>query len=107
MTEIIISCIIFLVSAVFFCMSILSFCNRGFLFNNAYLYASQTERKFMNKKPYYRQSAITFLLIAVAFLLIGLAVLLELDWLLAVASAIIIGDIIYAAVSSAIIEKKK
>ena len=107
MTEIIISCILFLITAVFIGMSILSFCQKGFLFNNAYLYADEIERKFMNKKPYYRQSAITFILCALIFLFLGLAVLLERDWLLAVAAATVIGTIIYAVVSSVVISKKR
>ena len=49
MIEIIISCILFLITAVFIGMSILSFCQKGFLFNNAYLYADEIERKFINK----------------------------------------------------------
>ncbi|MBQ9195802.1 MAG: DUF3784 domain-containing protein [Clostridia bacterium] len=37
---------------------------KGKLINNAWLYASPEERKRMNKKPYYRQSSVCFLMIA-------------------------------------------
>ena len=46
-------------------ISILSFKEKGFLFNNAYIWASKQERDAMDKKSYYRQSAIAFALCAV------------------------------------------
>lgn len=55
-----------------FTISICSWMEKGFLFNNAYIFASEEERKTMNKRPYYRQSAIVFCLLGVLFLLIAL-----------------------------------
>ena len=43
MKEIIIACILFLISGGVFVMSILSFMQKGFLLNNAYIYASKIE----------------------------------------------------------------
>ena len=105
MKEIIITSILFAVSVFLFFMSARSFMEKGFLFNNAYIYASKQEREKMNKKPHYRQSAIVFLLLGLLFLLIALAVLLEANWICYVGIALVIITLIYAIVSSVIIEK--
>lgn len=105
MKEIIIASILFAVSVFLFFMSARSFMEKGFLFNNAYIYASKQEREKMNKKPHYRQSAIVFLLLGLLFLLIALAVLLEANWISYVGIALVIVTLIYAIVSSVIIEK--
>ncbi|MDD2682336.1 MAG: DUF3784 domain-containing protein [Bacilli bacterium] len=105
MKEIIIASILFAVSVFLFFMSARSFMEKGFLFNNAYIYASKQEREKMNKKPYYRQSAIVFLLFGIVFLLLALAVLLEAYWISFVGVAVVIITLIYAIVSSITIEK--
>ena len=105
MKEIIIASILFTVSVFLFFMSVRSFMEKGFLFNNAYIYASKQEREKMNKKPYYRQSAIVFLLFGIVFLLLALAVLLEAYWISFVGVAVVIITLIYAIVSSITIEK--
>ena len=105
MKEIIIASILFAVSVFLFFMSVRSFMEKGFLFNNAYIYASEQEREKMNKKPYYRQSAIVFLLFGIVFLLLALAVLLEAYWITFVGVAVVIITLIYAIVSSITIEK--
>ena len=102
MKEIIIASIPFAVSVFLFFMSVRSFMEKGFLFNNAYIYASKQEREKMNKKPYYHQSAIVFLLFGIVFLLLALAVLREAYWISFVSVAVVI---IYAIVSSITIEK--
>ena len=61
----------------------------------------------MDKKPYYRQSALVFLLIGLIFLLNGLDVLLKTDWILWVVIGIVGGAIVYAIASSVWIEKNK
>lgn len=106
MQEIIIAVILFLISAFVFVMSILSFNEKGFLFNNAYLYASKQKRESMNKKPYYRQSAVVLLMIGIILLLNGLAVLFAIDWIVYIVVAIIFITLIYAIVSSKAIEKQ-
>lgn len=105
MKQIIAAIILFLVSVFAFIMSIRSFLEKGFLFNNAYLYASKYERETMNKKPHYRQSAIVFLSIGLIFLLNGLNMLFQTNWIFYIAITIVIVTLIYAIVSSVMIEK--
>ena len=105
MKEIIIASILFTVSVFLFFMSVRSFMEKGVLFNNAYIYASKQEREKMNKKPYYRQSAIVFLLLGLVFLLNALAVLLKVNWIFYIGVAVVAITLIYAIVSSIIIEK--
>lgn len=107
MKEIIGAGVLFAVSLLLFLLSIRSFRGNGFLLNNAYLYASRQERETMDKKPYYRQTAIVFLLIGLVFLLNGFAVLTHAGWILPVVIAVILVTIVYAIVSSIAIEKKK
>jgi len=99
--------ILFLIAAFAFFMSIRSFHEKGFLFNNAYLYASGKEREAMDKKPYYRQSAVIFALIGIVFLLNGCAVLFAAGWLVSIGTVVVGIAIAYAIVSSIIIEKRK
>ena len=106
MQETIIACILFLLSAGLFVMSVCPFKEKGFLFNNAYIYASKQERENMDKKPYYRQSAIVLLLMGIIFLLNGIIVLFNIKWGFYFVVAIIVVTIIYAIVSSIIIEKR-
>lgn len=106
--EEIVSVIIFLIVSIgAFIISVRSFKEKGFLFNNAYLYASKQERNSMDKKPYYQQSAIVFLLIGIIFLLNAVEVLLNSKWMFYIIIAIIIIMIIYAIASSIMIETKK
>ena len=105
MKEIIIASILFAVSVFLFLMSVRSFMEKGFLFNNAYIYASKQEREKMNKKPHYRQSAIVFLLLGLIFLLNTIAVLLKVNWIFYRVVVVVIITLIYAIVSSIIIDK--
>jgi len=61
----------------------------------------------MDKKPHYRQSAIVFLLISVIFLLNAIEVFLGSGWIFYIVLAVIAVTIIYAIVSSVLIETKK
>lgn len=97
--------ILFIISVLAFVMSIRSFMGKGFLFNNAYIYASEQERESMNKKPFYRQSGIVFLLIGIIFLLNGFNLLSEIKWIFYVIIAIVIITFVYAIVSSVTIDK--
>ena len=105
MKEIVAASILFAVSVFLFFVSVRSFMEKGFLFNNAYIYASKQEREKMNKKPYYRQSAIVFLLLGLVFLLNALAVLLKVNWIFYIGVAVVAITLIYAIVSSIIIDK--
>ena len=107
MKEIILSSILFLIAIGAFVMSYRSFREKGFLFNNAFIYASKQERETMEKKSHYRQSAIVFLMIGVIFLLNGLSVLLAANWIFFFVIAIAIAAIIYAIASSIVIERGK
>ena len=107
MKEIITSCILFIIAIGAFIKSYRSFKEKGFLFNNAYIYASKQERETMNKTPHYRQSAIVFLLIGVIFLLNGVSVLLAANWIFFLVIAIAVVAIVYAIVSSIAIERRK
>ena len=71
------------------------------------LLTSKKERETMNKKPYYRQSAIVFLLIGLIFLLDGLALLLHADWIFNAVGVILAITAIYAIGSGIAMEKKK
>ena len=105
MKELVAASILFAVSIFLFFLSVRSFMEKGFLFNNAYIYASKQEREKMNKKPHYRQSAIVFLLLGLSFLLNALTVLLKVNWIFYIAIAVVIVALIYAIVSSITIEK--
>ena len=107
MKEIITSCILFIIAIGAFIKSYRSFKEKGFLFNNAYTYASKQERETMNKTPHYRQSAIVFFMIGVIFLLNGVSVLLEANWMFLLVIIIVAIAIVYAIVSSIAIERRK
>lgn len=83
------------------------FAGKGFLFNNAFLYATKEERAKMDKKPYYRQSAIVFLALSVVFLLLGLSVILQNGKLQLLELLLLVGVLVYAIVSTIQIEKRK
>ena len=98
-------CVVLAIGA--FIISYFSFREKGFLFNNAYLYASKEERATMDKKPHYRQSAVVFLMIGIMFLLNAVSVFLVNSWISYITIVIAIITIIYAIVSSVAIEKSK
>ena len=107
MKEHIIAGILFAISVFSFWMAIRSFMERGFLFNNAYLFASPKERERMNKGPYYRQSAIVFLLLGLIFALNGIQVLCKAVWIFPVVMLLAVVAVVYAVVSDIVIEKNK
>ena len=107
MEDIVVSSILLAVSLFMFIAGIRSFLEKGFLFNNAYIYASKKERETMDKKPYYRQSAIVFFGIGITFLIIGLAILLNVGWMTYIAGGILLILVVYAVASGIAIEKRK
>ena len=107
LTKIIIAVIIFLIAIGSFIISFFQLNNRGFLFNNAYLYASKEEREKLDKKPHYRQSGIVFVFIGIIFLLNAIELIVETGWLFYVVMIVTFITIVYAIVSSIKIEKKK
>lgn len=107
MSNIIIAIVLFIVSLGAFLVSVRSFMQKGFMFNNAYIYATKEERENMNKRPYYRQTAITFLLIGIIFLLLGINIFLKISWLSYVTIMLAVVTLIYSIVSTVKIERKK
>ncbi len=99
--------ICFVIAIIAFVIAILQFAEKGFLFNNAYIWALKEERKRMDKKPHYKQSGVVFLLIGIIFSLNALDALFKKDWIFPVVIVIAIGTIIYAIVSSVVIGKRK
>lgn len=81
-------------------ISVMQFKEKGFLFNNAYIWASKQQREAMDKKPHYRQSGIVFVLCAAIFFCVALECILLTDWLWFVIDALTIAALIYAIASS-------
>ena len=96
-----------IVAIMCFVFSYLQFNEKGFLFNNAYIYASKEERKLMDKKPHYKQSGIVFLMIGIIFAINAIDMILKTGWLFYLVMFIAVIAIIYAIASSIIIEKNK
>ncbi|MBE5867668.1 MAG: DUF3784 domain-containing protein [Lachnospiraceae bacterium] len=107
MENIIGAVILGVIAIVCFVFSYLQFQQKGFLFNNAYIYASKKERETMDKKPYYKQSGVVFVLIGILFLINAIDMILQTDWLFYFVIGIIIFAILYAIVSSVMIHKRK
>ena len=104
-TEWICAVFVFLIAAILAVLSIRSFGNRGFLLNNAYIYASKEDRETMDKKPYYRQTAIVFLILSIVFVIIGLSIVLQNARIKLLEIPLLLGIVIYAIVSSVRIGK--
>lgn len=81
-------------------ISFFQFQEKGFLFNNAYIYASKQERETMDKKPHYRQSGIVFAFLSAIFLCIAAECIFETGWLWWIEGALCIAVISYAIISS-------
>jgi len=105
--EVIITIAIFAIAGVTAFIGIRQFFEKGFLLNNAYIWTSKEEREKINKKPYYRQSAIVFSLISIVFIIIGAALVLKDHRIQLFVIPLIILVLIYAIVSSIKIEKNK
>lgn len=87
-------------------ISFFQFKERGFLFNNAYIYASKQERETMDKKLHYRQSGIVFVFLSLIFLCITAECVLKTGWLWWVEGALCIAVLAYAIISSVKAVKK-
>lgn len=95
------------IAVVFYVLSIMQFMQKGKLFNNAYIYASKEERDKMDKKPYYRQSAIVFLGVGTIFLMNAVQAVVTSDWPFQLVVGLSICTLVYAVISSYLIEKKR
>lgn len=98
---------VFLLSGALFFLGIRQLLERGYLLNNAWIYASKEERKKLNKKPYYRQSGIVFCLLGLLFVVIGLYVILRDGRLLWLEAALAVGAVAYAILSTLRIMKEE
>ena len=106
MGEMIVAIMLGLIALTCFVISFLQFWKKGFLFNNAYIYASKKERETMDKAPYYKQSGIVFALIGIIFAVNAVDLVLQTNWLIYLVIGTIVIAIVYAIVSSRAIEKK-
>ena len=107
MQNMIIAGILTAVSLLAFVMGIRSYMEKGFLLNNAYIYASAQERKTKDWKPYYKQSAVVLFLLGAAFLMIGLAVYFQIAWLYYIADVVLVIPLVYAVVSGSALRKNR
>ena len=102
----VIGAIIFsIVSVICFVLSYFQFSQKGFLFNNAYIYASEKEREAMNKKPYYKQSGTVFIMVALIFLINAVEMIIKTGWLFYLVIDVVIIAVVYAIVSSITIHR--
>ena len=104
--ELIAAVFIFAIAGVLLILGIRHFMEKGLLMNNVWLYASTEERKIMDKKPYYRQSAIVLFLLSAVFIIVGLSLVFQNDRIVLLEIPLIGTTIIYAIVSSVQINKK-
>ena len=88
-------------------VSVCSWMEKGVLMNNAWLFASEEERETMDKRPYYRQSAIVFGLSGAMFLLLAASIALEAKWPLLGAGVLAVVTLVYAVASTVGMEKGK
>lgn len=107
MGRIIGSIVLGVIAAICFVLSYLQFREKGFLFHNAYIYASKQERKSMDKKSYYKQSGVIFALVGVIFLLDAIEISLQTGWIFYFVIGTAIIAVAYAIVSSVRIERGK
>lgn len=107
MTRVIFSGILLAISIGASVLGVHSWKEKGKLFNNAYLYASDQERSTMDKKPYYRQSAFVFLCVGLIFLLNAISVLLKAESFSLLSIAVAVLTLIYAIASDISIARNK
>ena len=104
--------IMFAISLLCIFIGVRQLAGKGHLFNNAWIWASDTERRELDehkalKMAYYRQSGTVFLILAAFWLMIGISVLLENSVPLYLSYIAVIAAVIYAAVSHRAIENRK
>ena len=87
-------------------LSVRHFRQKGFLLNNAYIYASPEEREKLDKRPWYRQTAVCLLMVSLIFALIGLYALTRSGMLLILEALAVAAALVYAVVSTVMINKE-
>ncbi len=81
-------------------LSLFQFLEKGVPLNNAYLWASESQRRGLDLPALFRQSAITLALAAVLMLLIGAECLLHTDVLLIFVGPVTLATLLYVILSS-------
>ena len=104
--ELVLAIIVLALAGIFAIVSARQFAEKGFLFNNAYIWSSKEEREKIDKPSYYRQSAIVFCLLSAVFFVMGISVVLQNHKIQLLEIPLIISVLIYAIVSSVRIEKR-
>lgn len=95
----------FILAGIFACISLCQFMEKCILLNNAFIFASKEERKNLDKKKYYRQSAIVFYMLSTVFLVTGLSIVFQNKKILLIKIPLLIATLIYAVISSIKIER--
>ena len=76
--QIIVGVVFFVLAALMVLLAVRHFKCRGYCFNNAYIWASKEERESGDFTPYYKQSGVVFLMLAVLSVIEGLYIILML-----------------------------
>ncbi len=105
MKNIIIGTAFIIITLICAIISILQLKRKGVLLNNEYFYATEEERKKIDKKPHYIQSGVVFALLAATFLFFGLRFFLDIAWLYAAAVLFLLVTVVYAVISSVKLHK--
>ena len=98
--------ILLIVAILSFVASYFQYKEKGILLNNAYLFASKKDREDMNKTPHYKQSAVVFALIGLAFLSLALEALTGKIWLIYLVYILMAFMVVFAMASSIYLMKK-
>ncbi len=98
--------ILFVAAAVMILLGVIQLMQKGPLINNAWLYANEERRRTLNKKPYYIQSGVVFLMLGSAFAMIGLFCATKNRVFLYSEFAVMGIALVYAIASSIYIAKK-
>ena len=104
---IVLGAVLFALAGVLLFIGVRHFKEKGFLFNDAFLFASREERQAPNKKPYYRQSAIVFFFLSAMFFVLGLTFLVHNYKLGLLEIPLIAGALLFTVLSSLRINKQE
>lgn len=94
-------------SAACLIIAIMQLNNKGHLINNSYIWASKEERLKLDKKPYYRQSGIIFVMLTLVFALLALEAAFGIGWIIYLVFGALGITLVYSIASEVLIEKKK
>lgn len=98
--------LMFTLAVITLVISVLQFMQKGFVFNNSYWYETEEIRREIDKKPYYMQTAVVFMILTIAFVLSGINYLTGIGIFRYLGIAMYGIAIAFGVVSSVVIEKK-